>query len=464
MLTSAILLVPYRSKKMRLRSRHSLATKLLATYLLALLVTTGLVAAVVDSALSLHAEEIQPDLQAEVDLLARSLKFDAAGRPQAFVLPGESSWIYRAWSADLKYRLVDSAGVVRLSSESAGGPLAPDGRVFDPGLAAFALSVGGLRLQVRTVAITKAGTTYYVQAASSDRISAFGKILIGNLLLGATLRLFVLSLLVLSAVVYYTLWRVLRPLRETSEAAARIEPGNLSTRLATERIPPEFAPLIDAFNLALDRVEKGYRLQQEFLSGAAHELKTPLALIRAQIEVNGTTDRTVLLRDLDFMARQIHQLLHLAEVSESKNYNFQSSDIAAIADDVVDYLGPLARGRGVRLDLRCAPRLPVIAADRSALFMLLKNLIENAIQHSPSDGIVAVAVDPTSLRIRDAGQGIAAEDLPKLFTRFWRGRARNTDGAGLGLAICQEIAIAHRWRISARDTGRGAEFELTFKG
>ena len=95
--------------------------------------------------------------------------------------------------------------------------------------------------------------------------------------------------------------------------------------------------------------------------------------------------------------------------------------------------------------------------------MLLKNLVENAIQHSPVSGVVAVTVDTDHLCIRDEGPGIAADELPKLFRRFWRGPMRRNDGAGLGLSICAEIAAAHKWELTARSTGRGAEFILSFR-
>jgi signal transduction histidine kinase len=108
-------------------------------------------------------------------------------------------------------------------------------------------------------------------------------------------------------------------------------------------------------------------------------------------------------------------------------------------------------------------RFPALQADRGALFMLIKNLVENAIQHSPIGGVVAVTVDADHLRIRDEGPGIGVGELPKLFTRFWRGPMRRNEGAGLGLSICKEIAAAHKWDLVARSTGRGAEFLLSFR-
>ena len=94
--------------------------------------------------------------------------------------------------------------------------------------------------------------------------------------------------------------------------------------------------------------------------------------------------------------------------------------------------------------------------------MLLKNVIENAIEHSPTGAVVAVVVEPDQVTIRDEGPGIPEADLPHLFTRFWRGSTRQTEGAGLGLAICKEIVTAHHWHLSARNSGIGAEFVLRF--
>jgi signal transduction histidine kinase len=101
--------------------------------------------------------------------------------------------------------------------------------------------------------------------------------------------------------------------------------------------------------------------------------------------------------------------------------------------------------------------------ERAALQgLLLKNLVENAIQHSPRGGVVAVTIEMDHLSVRDEGPGISLADLPNVFTRFWRGPTRRNEGAGLGLSICSEIAAVHKWLLGARSTGQGAEFTLSF--
>jgi signal transduction histidine kinase len=102
-------------------------------------------------------------------------------------------------------------------------------------------------------------------------------------------------------------------------------------------------------------------------------------------------------------------------------------------------------------------------ADRGAVFTLLKNLLENAIQHSRAGSVVRIQVKKDLISVQDEGSGVAAEDLLNLFTRFWRGKERRDLGAGLGLSICQEIAAVHGWNLSARNSAPGMVFDLNIR-
>jgi two-component system, OmpR family, sensor histidine kinase QseC len=447
---------------------HTLTTRLLIAYIVALLMTAGLVASITWATSSqylnaltgtyLRNKEGAPDV---------SLRFDATGHLASLELPSQTSWLFQELAADLKYRVLDASGAVVLTSDSGTQSLAPADKPFAPHPASFDLASQGRTLHViRTIPIIRGSATYHVQIIASERLAARSRSVFRRILLTDNLQTVLGSLLLFSVVMYYTLRRMIKPLREASSAAARVDPRNLSARITTRNLPVEFSPVIDAFNLALDRLEKGFRVQQEFLADAAHELKTPLALLRAQIETDPAGDRRALLPDLDLMARQVHQLLHLAEVRETRNYVFEPTDVVTVAETVVDFLGRLCIRHKVLIsicDLRGSSAAAELHADRSAVYMLLKNLLENAIQHSPPEGVITVTVDAQEISIRDEGAGIPADDLPKLFTRFWRGSGRRDDGAGLGLAICQEIVTAHGWHLSARSTGHGAEFRLLFR-
>ncbi|MEI8633142.1 HAMP domain-containing sensor histidine kinase [Vibrio sp. PP-XX7] len=126
-------------------------------------------------------------------------------------------------------------------------------------------------------------------------------------------------------------------------------------------------------------------MQQEFLATAAHELKTPLALIRGQIEMEDNlspSSHATLLGDVDYMARQVYQLLHLTEVSEEQNYQFKIVDVNQVIEDVTRYLQRYAAHRNIVLHTHLPSFSIPVNADESALFILLKNLVENAILHT----------------------------------------------------------------------------------
>ena len=457
--------------------RRSLGGRLLVTYLAGLLVSVLVISSAVLLKLTFATDAMSEHaLEGQARWLERGLRFDASGQPVG--VTGEADrlqWVFDALPYDLKYRVLDAEGRVLLSSETDVRPLALAGQPFDAQRRRLEIDLGnGRSLQVLTMPIERAGRMFYVQAARSERAAP----VIDEKMRDASVKLLksgvfstvVVSLLVLAAALWFTLRRVLQPLRQASAAAADIGPRSIGTRLETQKLPTELVPMVDAFNQALDRLEHGYRVQQDFLASAAHELKTPLALIRAQVELEESDkiDRQSLLRDIDFMARQVQQLLQLAEVSEPRNYVFEPVDVESVAGEVTGYLGRLAERRAVRLELDlAAPAGPLqLQADRSALFILLKNLVENAVQHTPAGAAVRVRADADGVIVQDEGSGIADDHFAKLFTRFWRGPQRRDEGAGLGLAICQEIAAAHGWQLTARNSseGAGAEFRLWFSG
>jgi signal transduction histidine kinase len=136
----------------------------------------------------------------------------------------------------------------------------------------------------------------------------------------------------------------------------------------------------------------------------------------------------------------------------------QALDAAIVASEAAVYLQRLAQSRSVTLTLATLPA--VVKADGSALFVLLRNLVENAIHHAPPGSRVDLVVNAGAVTVRDYGSGIAEEALPLLFKRFWRGAHRRDIGAGLGLSICEEIARAHGWRLQAANANPGAVFTV----
>lgn len=375
------------------------------------------------------------------------------------------AYSYDALPRDSAYRVLDPAG--RVVAASREGPVLAAWRALSPTVRRFEMPnpEGTVVLLVESGEVVRGGRRYTVQVARSDRFVTTLNGYESQVYLRGGLVSAALAVAVFCIVVSVTVKRMVRPLERASAAAADIAPRNLAARLRIDGLPEELKPLIEAFNAALARLEAGYKVQQEFLAAAAHELKTPLALLRAEIELGGASNRELLLRDTDLMARQVHQLLHLAEVSEGRNYRFSPVRPERVAADAIDYLTRVAEGRSVRLRLLDACAGPV-RADAGALFVLLKNLLENALNHSPAGATVTLALTAAGFSVADEGEGIAAAERPLLFRRFWRGAGETGQGAGLGLAICQEIAIAHGWsiRAAAREAGTGALFEVRYDG
>lgn len=396
--------------------------------------------------------------------LAGRIQFDEAGRPSG-VTPSDEGldWIYQSFKEDLAYRIIDTSGAVVLYS-AAGEPFWPTletiSRPSARGL--FMFERDGTVFHGASEPIRSGSQLWFLQYAGSARMADLFQVEFGLPLVGMAVVLFSLVLLVIfGGCSYITLRKTLKPLHEISASAAAISPRSLDSRLVTDGVPAEVAPLVNSFNHTLDRLEHGFRVQQEFLGATAHELKTPLALIRAQIELKEPDDdRDTLLQDVVHMTRQVQQLLLLAEASESQNYHLLPVDVLDVVQEAAQYLQRMAKAADVQLELN-SEVTPSWLADRGALFTLLKNLLENAIQHSPPGTVVSIEVDNTTLTVRDRGSGADDEQLSMMFARYWRGRHRRDQGAGLGLAICREIADFHGWSLSAKRAEPGLLFQLT---
>lgn len=391
--------------------------------------------------------------------LARHMRFDAAGRPSGFDEAKIEPWLFESFRAEVLLRVIDANGRAIYATDGETAVLTRNGKGFEPWRQSFTFTHRGVAMHGVTIPREHAGKRLFVQFAVSDRMVLQMRESIGlDVLRQGLMALAATFVLVFFVTIHLALRQALQPVREASSAARRIAPRTLDQRLPAAGQPRELRPLVEAFNAALDRLQGGFKTQQEFLSNAAHELKTPLALIRAQVELaEPGVWREQILEDVDRVARQVQQLLLLAEASEQRNYRVEAIDPKPAVREVFDFMERVASRHGVTLGLQLSPALRFWHVDRGALFTLLKNLLENAIQHSPPGGVVTLAVSPDGFSVLDYGKGVAEEDLPRLFERFWRGVDRREQGAGLGLAICTEIAAAHGWRLSAHRRSPGLE-------
>jgi two-component system, OmpR family, sensor histidine kinase QseC len=440
---------------------RSLAARLMLATLLALLASAATAVVVMLVLRGGTPEElVREDLADEARDLRDGLRLDPGGRLRVELAP-EVGNVYDAMPADAAYWLTDHAGNTVLASPP--GPALAALKALPAG--ATDVRVSGptheIQLRVMDAAIGHEGKAYRLRIGRSDRLVTTLKDYGSKLYLRAGVTMAILALMTFAVVICLTVNRMVRPLRRASTVAARVGPRNLGARLRSEGLPSEVVPLIEAFNAALARLEQGYRVQQEFLAAAAHELKTPLALLQAEIELSGAPNTALLLRDTSQMARQVHQLLHLAEVSEGHNYAFALTSLPDVVNDAADYLARLATQHDVSVlievpDDAVAP----VEADASAVFVLVKNLLENALHHSPAGSEVRIALRADGFSVQDAGPGVEPAHRELLFKRFWRGAPGDSEGAGLGLAICMEICLSHGWtlQLASGTPGCGACF------
>ena len=264
--------------------------------------------------------------------------------------------------------------------------------------------------------------------------------------------------------------RALGPIVGASGMAGAISPSRMELRLPTQRMPSEILPLVEAVNLAFDRLEQGFRAQRDLTADVAHELRTPLAVLRMRVQTLAeATIRTRLLVDIDVMTRLVDQLLSVAELETVVIAADETADLRLACLEVVEHLAPLAVKQGKAIELEGADEAVWVRGRSEILFQAVRNLVENAIRHSPPGAVVTVEVEQTGrARVLDRGPGVPAELKDRLFERFWRGRRKERSavgaGAGLGLSIVARIAEQHGGRVSVEDRpGGGAVFSLALR-
>ena len=258
-----------------------------------------------------------------------------------------------------------------------------------------------------------------------------------------------------AALAYFVSGRALRPLHSFASRLEEIEPNNLGKMKLPEDLLPEFRRSRDAFNRMLDRLDEGFRAQKQFTGNAAHELRTPLALMQAKLELFSAEHPNADAETADFLRLLGEQTERMAEMSKtllelSELRSVPCADrieLEPLMEELCTDLTPLAEQQNI--ELRYEGNATLIGSD-TLIYRLLFNLSENAIRYNRRNGSVRLSVREEAgcieIRVADSGTGIPAQYRESIFQPFFRvdkSRSRRYGGAGLGLALVREIALLH---------------------
>ena len=262
--------------------------------------------------------------------------------------------------------------------------------------------------------------------------------------------------IVSAAIAYFVSGQALKPLRKLSQQAEKIDQDSISDIRLNEDTVKEFRQLSVSVNLMLDRLSESFATQRQFSGNAAHELRTPLAIMQTKLELfaaehkNMEGDTAELVRSqaeqLDRLSKLVHTLLEMCNLSSAPRS--ERIELAPLVEEIITDLTPLASQNDITMEQDCDN--VVITGSDALIYRLVFNLIENAVKYNRRGGSVSVSVHKENndvvIRVSDTGCGIPEEYRESIFQPFFRvdkSRSRQMGGVGLGLALVHEIAALH---------------------
>ena len=273
---------------------------------------------------------------------------------------------------------------------------------------------------------------------------------------------------------------ILNPVRHIAETANAISHKGLHGRVAEMQTDEEIRYLVKSFNDMLDRMEESFKHISEFNSLVAHELKTPLAILRGEMELALSDDLTVEehrkvlqtgMEETNRLIKIVKDLLLLANLDYRQDiFKFEQLDITDFIREICENGRILAKEKSIAITTEIPEESLLIESDRVHLRRLFFNLIHNAVKFTPSGGNIHISIQThhqkALIAIKDSGIGLSPEDQSRLFTKFFRAGNKeqrvSEPGNGLGLSIAQSIAKAHQGGIAVfSEMGKGSVFTVT---
>ncbi|MGO8911093.1 MAG: sensor histidine kinase [Bradyrhizobium sp.] len=442
----------------------SIISRIVILHVIAVAITSILMSVALSWLLNLATNNIHNEaMEEQAASLAQHLVPRADGS-LSLDLPESLQGLYSQPYGRYSYAVVDDQGKTLFSSLKDREPVFP----ADPQAAAVQFletRKGGAAISGASIRRAVGDKTVWVQAAED---LANSDVLIDDIVedfykhVGWITLPILLVLLVTDIAIFR---RALLPLRQASEIAREIGPARTDIRLPLNEIPSEVRPLVSAINKALDRLDQGFRVQREFTADAAHELRTPLSILRTRVEtLDDPRVAKALHLDIEAMSRVVSQLLDIAELEAFAIDPLEVADLQGACAEVAEFIAPLALEQGREIALLGATTPVWVKGNAEMIKRAIRNLAENAIKHTPKDTVVEFVVeDNGTVTVLDRGPGISSEERDLIFQRFWR-RDRNQQGStGLGLSIVQRIAELHGATIEVQNRVLGgAQFSLHF--
>lgn len=271
--------------------------------------------------------------------------------------------------------------------------------------------------------------------------------------------------------------RMINPLSEVIAASQAVSKGDLTARVPVGARDDDLTALSIHFNHMADQLERSDRQRRNMLADIAHELRTPITILRGRLEgiLDGVypADEAHIAPALEetYLLERLVEDLRLLALADANQLRLELKPInlSELAETILGLFSAQAGERGVRLRLEAEPDLPQVLVDPQRFQQVVGNLIDNALRYTPVDSSVDLSIhsnqDNVTLTVTDWGPGIPEDELRHVFDRFWRGdksRARSTGGAGLGLSIARQLVEAQGGQISARNRSpHGFEVQIS---
>ena len=253
---------------------------------------------------------------------------------------------------------------------------------------------------------------------------------------------FVLSFIIITILIYIIVKNALNDMNTISDSVNQIDLNSPDTFNQEFIGPREIQPLLNSLKNSYEKIDRDYKIQKEFIQNASHELNTPIAILRANIEsLQNSSDKQELMKDLNLLENVSAQLLRLSQADNFKVRNNESADIIQIIKLVIESLS-----KSDRIVFDTQMNKSEIVGNKEYLYMCFRNLIENALYNSPENSKIQIlAEDQNKIVIKNekANKQLKQQDVEKLFNKFWRFDKNKYPGSGLGLNIVQRIVEAH---------------------